>query len=109
MTSLVANHDEPCERPGVDETDLLKKKAQSMLPDLNLVLEQLRSGDGGGQMKQLSDAVRMKELMLVKRHSFVVLALHVEGCSMLSLKQEVVLTRFDMPASSMLNSSLCPG
>ena len=34
---------------GVDETDALKKKAQSMLPDLNLVLEQLRSGDGGLQ------------------------------------------------------------
>ena len=35
---------------GVDETDALKKKAQSMLPDLNLVLEQLRSGDGGGHL-----------------------------------------------------------
>eukprot|EP00435_Cladocopium_sp_Y103_P047999 s549_g14.t1 len=34
-------------RYSVDETDALKKKAQSMLPDLNLVLEQLRSGDGG--------------------------------------------------------------
>ncbi len=32
---------------GVDETDVLKKKAQSMLPDLNLVLEQLKSGNEG--------------------------------------------------------------
>ncbi|CAK9039838.1 unnamed protein product, partial [Durusdinium trenchii] len=34
-------------RYSVDETDFLKKKAQSLLPDLNLVLERLRSGNEG--------------------------------------------------------------
>lgn len=52
LTRFTSDH-ASAHAPGVDETDLLKKKAQSMLPDLNLVLEQLRSGDGGGQMKQL--------------------------------------------------------
>jgi len=41
----------------VDETDVLKKKAQSMLPDLNLVLEQLKSGNEGA----LSDSSVLRE------------------------------------------------
>ena len=51
---------------GVDETDVLKKKAQSMLPDLNLVLEQLKSGNEGALLSDSSVLREARELFEAK-------------------------------------------
>ena len=45
---------------------MLKKKAQSMLPDLNLVLEQLKSGNEGALLSDSSVLREARELFEAK-------------------------------------------